>query len=843
MKGGREHEHVHPHRKHEVLNGKLAEKLFLTVPDSTSAIDASRLYAGKPHLAGSPGDFQTAKDFLTLLQTELGAVSPAGDSSSDPIFSAGTVESRNATLSITNWKTASHKPTAWIDVYYPVMNTPLDRALEILDEDGKEVVWKAELEEVAEVGDPDAHEYAEAVPTWHGLSKGGEVKGKLVYANYGRQEDYKALIDSGVSLNGTIVITRYGGIFRGLKERFSACVKGAQELGAAGVLIYSDPRDDGTVTTDNGYATYPLGPARNPTSVQRGSVQFLSLYPGDPTTPGYPSYENSTRTDGENIPAIPSLPISWNNAKVLLEEIAEGGKNRTVSLVNHVDDKVIPIWNTMGVIPGYIKDEVVVVGNHRDAWVLGATDPSSGTVSVHEVVRGLGALVKKGWKPLRTIVIASWDAEEYGLIGSTEYGEDFADFIDKYVVAYLNLDSSVSGSRFRISASPSLAHFVRGTAEKVPHPTKPGLTLWDANKDQGVLYGDKIDAEVAQMYQEELLNADDLGVSPLGSGSDFTVFLQRIGVASSNGGFGSTLHDPVYHYHSVFDSNPWQQRYGDPGFLRHVAIAKSLGLQALGIADSLVLPLNTTHYALELGAYLDKVESIASTTSLEVDLSSLRNSINKLQKSSAALDKEKAEAEKDLRRIIKRIVRHRVVKRKVRKAVCAIKKVFGKKCGCPHKRQESLTHIPHAHVPATTLADGEAVKPRVGRYPGWLSEQRVKTRTRFGHHGASDAKPRLPLKKLRKAIERVRAVNKKLVAFERGLIHPEGIKDREWYRHLGVAPGKWLGYGATTLPALTESFTIDRNTTLAKYEAERLTGLIDKLAEDIKPTGCSRRLS
>ncbi|THH30685.1 hypothetical protein EUX98_g3498 [Antrodiella citrinella] len=827
------HGHGHGHHgKHEALNGKLAEELFLTIPNPASAIAASRQYAGKPHLAGTPGDLQTAKDFLALLQSELGAVSPAPLApSSEPIFSAGTQESRNATLSISKL----NKPTAWIDVYYPVMNTPLDHSVEILAEDGS-VAWKAALEEVAEPQDPDAHKYAEAVTTWHGLSRGGEVKGKLVYANYGRQEDYKALIDSGVDLNGTIVITRYGGIFRGLK------VKGAQELGAAGILIYSDPRDDGTVTTDNGYATYPFGPARNPTSVQRGSVQFLSLYPGDPTTPGYPSYENSTRTAGENIPAIPSLPISWNNAKVLLEEIKAGGKDRIVSLVNHVDDRVIPIWNTMGVIPGHIKDEVVFIGNHRDAWVLGATDPSSGTVSVHEMVRGFGALVKKGWKPLRTIVIASWDAEEYGLIGSTEYGEDFAEFIEKHVVAYLNLDSSVSGSRFSMSASPSLAHFVRGAAEKVPHPTKPGLTLWDAKKDTGVLYGEHIDAEALKMYEEESQNADELGVSPLGSGSDYTVFLQRIGVASTNGGFGSTLHDPVYHYHSVFDSQAWQERYADPGFLRHVAIAKSLGLQALGLADSIVLPLNTTHYALELGAYLDKVESIASTTSLDVDLSGLRQSINSLQTASAALDKEKFKAERELKRIVKSIVRRRIFRRTASKAKCALKKLFGKKCACPHNQQLEAHAAHQQHITAAQFGNGHMVKPRIGRYPGWLKEQREKEHSSHGHHH-HDKKPKIPFDKLKKAIKRVQAVNQKLVSFERGLIHPDGIKDREWYKHLGVAPGKWLGYGATTLPALTESFTIDHNTTQAKFEAGRLQGLIDKLAGDITPSGCGRKYS
>ncbi|KAI0346834.1 Zn-dependent exopeptidase [Trametopsis cervina] len=802
--------HAHPGRGHRkpILNGKEAEKLFLTVPNPASALAASRLFATKPHVAGSPQDFESAKDFLAVLQKELGAVNPA--ETGEPIYSAGTVESRNATLSITSLD----KPTAWIDVYYPVMNTPLNHTVNILDDEGK-TVWSALLEEVADETDPDAAKYAEAVTTFHGLSRSGEVKGKLVYAKYGRQEDYKALLDQGVDFKGKIVLVKYGGLFRGLK------VKGAEELGAAGVLIFSDPSDDGSVTIENGYLPYPYGPARNPTSVQRGSVQYLSMYPGDPTTPGYPAYENSTRTDGKNIPSIPSLPISWVNARTLLQEISEGGKNRTVFFANHVDTRVMPIWNTMGVIPGHIKDEVVVIGNHRDAWVLGATDPSSGTASVNEVIRGFGTLIKHGWKPLRTIVFASWDAEEYGLIGSTEWGEDFEEFIDKYVVAYLNLDSSVSGSRFGASASPSLAHLVRAAAEDVPHPTKPGLTLWDATKDHGILLGN-VSADVQVMHDAEAQQADGLGVSPLGSGSDFTVFLQRIGVASSNGGFGSTLQDPVYHYHSIYDSERWQELYGDPGFFRHVAVAQHLGLEALRLADSIVLPLNTTHYALELGAYLKKVESIASTTSLDVDFSSLKDSINSLQDASAALDDEKATAEQELKDIIKKIVKRKTIRRKLRKVWCKLKGMFGRKCHHGHQLQG------HPPVPTFVTKTGEVVEVHgTGHAPVWLRE----------HRGACHAgKPKGgQWKKLHEAVKRVRNANAKLVAFERGLISEEGIKDREWYRHLAVAPGKWLGYGATTLPALTESFTIEHNATLAKYEVKRLETLIDALAKELSP--------
>ncbi|KAI9000854.1 Zn-dependent exopeptidase [Trametes punicea] len=825
----------HPHRRGKVLFGKKAEQKFLTVPNAERANAALRQYASKPHLAGSPGDFETAKDFLKLLQTELGVHAP----SEPPVFSAGTPESRNATLSITKLKA----PAAWIDTYYPVMNTPLDHSLEILDEDGN-AVWTAALEEVADNTDPEAGKYYDAVTTWHGLSKGGSAKGKLVYANYGRKEDYDELVANGVNLNGSIVITRYGGIFRGLK------VKGAQEHGAVACLIYSDPRDDGPVTSENGYAPYPYGPARNPSSVQRGSAQFLSIYPGDPTTPGYPAYENSTRTNATNIPSIPSLPLSWANAQVLLEEIKEGGQNRTISLVNNVDDKVIPIWNVMGVIPGHIKDEVVVVGNHRDAWVMGAVDPSSGTASIHEVIRGLGELLRHGWTPLRTIVIASWDAEEYGLVGSTEWGEDFVDWINEHVVAYFNLDASVGGSRFAALATPSLAHFVRATAEEIEHPTRPGKTLWDATKDHGVLTGDHVDAEALAVYEAYHSNAtsDSTGVGLLGSGSDFTVFVQRVGVASNNIGFQATLQDPVYHYHSVFDSVRWMEVYGDPGFARHVAVAKHLGLQVVRLADSIVLPINTTHHSFELERYLDEVESIASATNLDVDFSGLRSAIRSLQKASLKLDHEKTKAEKKLRKLLRRLAVRHYLRRSLRRAACGLKKLLGKECAHHVDRDAAPLSGPHVHAEkafeCSSMRNGKSgllpFKPRIGRAPAWAKEQRehelleADADADAGAAAFGGKKHRFPVKKFKKAAKRVRAVNQKLKAFERGFIHEDGIKDREWYRNLDIAPGKWLGYGATTFPALTEAFTIEKNATMARYEAKRLQKLIEKLAHQIK---------
>ncbi|KAJ7653468.1 Zn-dependent exopeptidase [Mycena rosella] len=818
---------THPHGKRHFIWGKEAEKLFLSVPNAESAIAASRQFATKPHLAGSEGDLQTAKDFLTLLQTELGIES----GSTEPFLEAGSPASRDATNSIPK----THKPKAWIDVYYPVMNTPLNRTLAVKSADG-EIVWEAELEEVADDTDPEAGKYYDAVPTFHGLSAAGDVQGKLVYANYGRKEDYDDLVEKGVNLTGTIVICRYGGIFRGLK------VKGAQDLGAAGVLIYSDLRDDGPVTEANGYLPYPQGPARNVNSVQRGSVQFLSVYPGDPTTPGYPAYENSTRTDGDNIPKIPSLPISAANAEKLFKLVAEAEEGAEVHLVNNVDTKVTPIWNTMAVIPGFITDEVVVIGNHRDAWVMGATDPSSGTVSVHEAVRGFGALMKKGWKPLRTILIASWDAEEYGLIGSTEsdrWVEDFPEFIDKHVVTYLNLDSSVGGSRFSSSASPSLSHFLREAALDIPHPTESGRTLWDARNDVGPYGGEIVDAESVAVSQSVHAMTDSVGVSPLGSGSDYTAFLQMIGVASSDAGFGGSGQDAVYHYHSVFDSEHWQENYADPGFHRHVAVAKHIGLEILRLSSAVVLPLNTTHYTYELENYLNGIESIALDSSVDVDLAPLRKSIVALQAASHSLDFEKASAEKDLRKMIhKWAKRQSRLKKKLRRAYCRLKKALGHPC----HGHEGFTPG-HGCAIGKPAHSGPASKLRVGRLPAFLDEQQglghevlygLAMHSGFGEDALGAAPPRFPLARLKKAVRRIRAVNQKLVGFEKGFISKDGIPDREWYKHLAIAPGKWLGYGATPLPALSEAIQYEKNATLAQYEVGRLTDLIDKLADQIR---------
>ncbi|KAF8518670.1 Zn-dependent exopeptidase [Hysterangium stoloniferum] len=822
-----------------ILTGKRAEHVFLKVPDEASALKASRIYAGLPHMAGSDQDLVTAKIVLDHFLGSFGIEPP----SEAPIFPAGSDESRSATLDIPS----TSKPRAWIDTYYPVLNTPLERSLEIVDEDGN-VIWTADLEEDGDCLDEDACQARTVVPAFHGLSKAGNVTGELFYANYCTPEDYDAVESSGIKIQGNIALCRYGGPFRGLK------VKGGQDRGAAGVLIYSDVRDDGSVTVKNGYQAYPAGPARNPTSVQRGSVQYLSLYPGDPTTPGYPSYENSPRTEGANIPKIPSLPISWANALKLGEAL---GKNGTVKvrLVNDVDTKITPIWNTMAVIPGHIKSEVVVLGNHRDAWVLGAADPSSGTATIHEVIRGFAELHKRGWKPLRTILLASWDAEEYGLVGSTEWGEDFASWIKEHVITYINLDSSVSGSRFSAGASPSMAHMLRQVGLDIPHPTDGNRTLWDAKKDKGKLIG-PVDPGVLSMAEaQDLMDAEiGLGVQPLGSGSDYTVFLQRIGIGSAQAGFGSTLQDPVYHYHSIYDSQRFQELYADPGFYRHVAVSKFIGLVTLRFADSIILPYNTTFYSLELSNYVEKVANVAAELKFSVDLSPLREAVTKLYKASLKLDEEKEEAEEQLIKIIKRWEhkhrRHHHYKHHHGHGHHENDRPGGR-CGGSRWRQMSRfvkgvfgVADKHAHIKSESESMSMSLDPQPKdhhsdhseRHPAHPDHHPVHLHHHHHHWHPQrplSERPRVP-RKLIKAVKRVQAVNKKLSGFESGFISEEGILDRTWYKHLGVAPGKWLGYGATTLPGLTEAITIEKNLTLAAHETERLTTLITKLAKAIK---------
>ncbi|GJJ12820.1 hypothetical protein Clacol_007065 [Clathrus columnatus] len=725
-------------------------------------------YAKDAHVAGSDQDLVTAKVVLESFYNSFGlSYSPE-----DLIYEAGSTQSQGAIYDFSSKDT----PKAWIDTYYSLLDTPQEQGLQIVDETGN-VIWTADLKEVCDPIDEDSYRICSVVHPYHGFSADGDVTGELVYANYGNLEDFEDLEERGVNVSGKILLTRYGTNMRSLK------VQNAQSRGAAGVLIYSDIRDDGGVTVENGFLPYPNGPARNPTAIQRGSVQYLTLYPGDPTTPGVPSYKNSTRVEDVGVPAIPSLPLSWKNTQYLFSQLNETAIVR-LRLVNKVQREVKPIWNSMAVIPGHMTDEVIVFGNHRDAWGLGAVDPSSGSAVMDEIIRGFGTLYKKGWKPLRTIILASWDAEEYGIIGSTEWGEDFAEWIGKNVVAYVNVDGSVGGSRWGAGASPSLSHFLRQIAQDLPHPSRPNATIWDSQRDVGpyLLPGTNI--------TEEPLTDDLKSVAPLGSGSDFVTFLQRIGIASTTSGFDSAPGDAVYHYHSVYDSIPFVERFLDPKYGRFNAMSKYLGLEVLRLADAIVLPINTTHYTLELTTYTEKVATAAKELNIAVDLSPLHKAISHLYDATKKLDKEKEGAVKALIKSLKRWHKKRFAR--------------------------SIWDRIRRFLKRGTFGEDEEIEVNLEDMTTRLFES--------GHHIPCDVK---------KAIKRIRKVNSVLKSFEAGFISEEGLPGRNWYRHFGVAPGKQLGYGATTFPSLTESITLDKNAPLAKVEVERLSKMIKKLAERI----------
>jgi N-acetylated-alpha-linked acidic dipeptidase len=447
-------------------------------------------------------------------------------------------------------------------------------------------------------------------PGFHGYGASGSASGQVIYVNYGAPGDHERLKAMGQSVEGKIALVRYGGAFRGLK------VKEAEERGAVGVLIYSDPADDGYMRGD----VYPDGPMRPPSAIQRGSVQYLSIQPGDPSTPGgVPSTDGAkriTRAQMTNLPRIPSLPIAYREAEKLLRALGgprvpnewQGGLpfsyhlgpgGASVEMKVEMDEGLKPIYNIMATIPG-TTDQVVVVGNHRDAWTPGAIDPNSGTAAMLEVARALGVALKAGWKPKRTIILGSWDAEEYGLVGSTEWAEANAAMLSQKAVAYLNIDSAVLGADFNASGVPSMRDVMREVARAVPDPKKGGAI--------GALWESRAKAAWAQRTPVTVGAPDrefDHQLDRLGSGSDYTAFLDHLGVPSTDMGFSG----PSGVYHSVYDNFRWMSLYGDPEFVYHQAAARLMGLLTMRVASADVAPLRFSNYSRALRDDLDDIRT------------------------------------------------------------------------------------------------------------------------------------------------------------------------------------------------------------------------------------------
>ncbi|HEU5181012.1 MAG TPA: M28 family metallopeptidase [Candidatus Polarisedimenticolia bacterium] len=497
---------------------------------------------------------------------------------------------------------------ASITSYSVLLNYPKSVSLKMLEP----AVQELSLVETGNLRDKDSYS-SDAFPAFHGYGASGTAAGQVIYANYGSDEDFKKLDAMEISVKGRIVLVRYGGIFRGLK------VREAQEHGAAGVIIYSDPADDGYMKGD----IYPDGPMRPPGSLQRGSVQFLSYGPGDPQTPGYASTPSAKRVAQDKlpgIPKIPSLPISYGEAEKILRALAgprvpdpwQGGLPfayhvgpgpAKLEMKVDMDYAVRPIWDVFGKIKGSAEpDRWVILGNHRDAWTYGAVDPNSGTASFLETARGLGAAVKAGWKPRRTIILASWDGEEYGLLGSTEWGEDLSDELSKKAVTYVNLDSSVTGPDLDMSGMPSLRNLVIEIADAIPDPKRGKSIGYFWRNSQREAWNKE-----EPIFLDAPVKAFEPTLDPLGSGSDYTVFSDHLGIASMNFGFNGSYGV----YHSTLDNFFWMKSFGDPEFLYHAVAAKLYGMLAMRLGGAEVVPLRYVPYATALTERADELRRSA----------------------------------------------------------------------------------------------------------------------------------------------------------------------------------------------------------------------------------------
>ncbi|KKA30578.1 hypothetical protein TD95_001109 [Thielaviopsis punctulata] len=664
-----------------------------------------------------------------------------------------------------------------IDAYDVYINYPDGLGLAMLSKNtttsdasaaGWKIAYKASLKEDIIPAD-ESTSSPDRIPVFHGYSASGNVTGQFVYVNYGTYRDYDDLVKAGIDLKGKIALARYGGIFRGLK------VKRAQDLGMIGVVLFTDPGDDGEITKENGYQEYPDGPARNPSSVQRGSTQFLSVRPGDPTTPGYPSKPGSPRepVDGA-IPSIPSLPISFKDALPILKALNGHGPaasdfnrawNRNLglsylgvnynigpspadlvlNLYNNQKYVTTPLWNVIGVINGTLKDEVVVLGNHRDAWIVGGgVDPNSGSAVLNEVVRSMGVALDAGWKPLRTIVFASWDGEEYGLIGSTEWVEEYLPWLSGANVAYINVDSGVGGPHFRAAAAPLLHSVLRNVTASVlsPNQTVAGQTvgdLWDGR------------------------------ISTMGSGSDFTAFQDYAGIASLDMGFKPDEHSAAYHYHSNYDSFYWMDSFGDPGFQYHKTMAQITGLVMAHLVNLPVIPFNATQYADQLVVYIDSVEAKLAATATSATLSDdVDNTLL-------------TAAEVHSATLLGLTADQMHFNQRSRAATATAR------TGSPSAFKKELAHLRRTLAKFRTAAveldaDRAFVERELAAHVPWWRVWR-----------------------LARMVATLVRTNYRYKVLERAFLYEGGLDGREWFKHVVFAPGLWTGYAGAVFPGLVES--------------------------------------
>ncbi|HUK54746.1 MAG TPA: M28 family metallopeptidase [Candidatus Binatia bacterium] len=459
-------------------------------------------------------------------------------------------------------------------------------------------------------GDPATAD-PRAVPGFSAYSPSGDLTAEIVYVNYGQPEDYDRLAEMDASVKGKIALVRYGQCFRGVKVHL------AEEHGAAAVLLYSDPADDGYREGD----PYPLGPWRPESGIERGSVQYTFLYPGDPfarrsggSAGGGPQSLETERAD--NLPRIPALPISWRDAAELLADLRgskvprqwQGGLPFTyhagpgpaaahLKLSMRLEQKTI--YDVIARLDGESRDWVLA-GNHHDAWVFGAADPGSGTAVLLEAARALGELKRAGWKPRRSLLLCAWDAEEFGLVGSTQWVEEQREELGRRAIAYLNTDSAVQGERFNSAATPSLRELVREVARDTLDP-RTGLSVYDR-------WRERAEQSAAAHLSDSLRGkkgAPAVPIAALGSGSDYTAFYHHAGIPSLDAGASGEYGV----YHSIYDDFDWMKRFGDPKFTYHAMMARILGRILMRLADADVPAFDQQEYAAEIERLLGELRS------------------------------------------------------------------------------------------------------------------------------------------------------------------------------------------------------------------------------------------
>jgi N-acetylated-alpha-linked acidic dipeptidase len=486
------------------------------------------------------------------------------------------------------------------DVLFP---TPKVRALELVEPSK----FTAKLAEPTVAVDPTSGQHDEQLPVYNAYSIDGDVTAPLVYVNFGIPEDYEMLDRLGVSVKGAIVIARYGNSWRGIKPKVAA------EHGAIGCLIYSDPHEDGYFQGE----VYPDGPFRPKDGAQRGSVMDMPIHPGDPLTPGVGATKDAKRlalSDVDVFTKIPVMPISYGDAEPLLAalkgptaptawrgalpityRVGPGPAKVHLKLQFNWDTK--PIYDVVARIPGSTyPDEWIIRGNHHDAWVNGAADPVSGAVALMEEARGLGALLKQGWRPKRTIILCLWDGEEEGLLGSTEWAEAHQDELRKYGAVYINSDGNGRGY-LGVEGSHTLEKFLNSVARDIDDP-ETKLTVWK-----------RLQLRSIEAQGAEARNRPDLRIGALGSGSDYTAFLDFLGVASVNMGFGGEDQGGIYH--SVYDDFYWYTHFADTNFVYGRALAQTAGTAVMRLADSELLPYDFDNFTDTIHRYIDEVQKLA----------------------------------------------------------------------------------------------------------------------------------------------------------------------------------------------------------------------------------------